>query len=168
MLAAGWGGIGRRATTARVVCFEERCTTRSCKAPHRSYAARVTPPQEFILLLNGWFPDHGQGATIPSLADLEILGLPDEIAETLQDFIDSGDDPSAVIITFFYLLTKSKAGRNLDRHTRRIILKEFKAIRPEAKLVETLLQRLEAVAPTGWDLSGVDSSVEGIQQKHGA
>ncbi len=155
MLSAGWGGAGGVKLSLMPARRMVQCEM--CPRDERFELPTIeTTPQEFILALNGWFPDDGKQMSIPGIEDLVDLGLPNEIEEELLYLIDEGNDPSAVIISFLYLLSKSLTGRLLDCGLRRIILKEFKAIRPEPELVETVLKQMEEVTDPAWGFAGVD------------
>jgi hypothetical protein len=141
MLAAGWGGSG---TVQMEMGVRSRIGTPmalkrslpAAAAPISSYGAdapedfELEKPDRFIDRLDklhtGLFTPFGDVATI---RDLEARGVPEELIEMLEEFVDGGMDEKTVVTLFLYLLSQQKRiKKKLDRSTRRALAKAYKQL----------------------------------------
>jgi Ca-activated chloride channel family protein len=164
MLAAGWGGSG---TVQMEMGVRSRIGTPmalkrslpAAAAPISSYGAdaledfELEKPDRFIDRLDklhtGLFTPFGDVATI---RDLEARGVPEELIEMLEEFVDGGMDEKTVVTLFLYLLSQQKRiKKKLDRSTRRALAKAYKQL-PEVP--EDVQQRVGTSIATHFQCMG--------------
>lgn len=152
MMAAGWGGMG---TVAMQGIYEERnCDidlssivefdlprfSRRKTETYESFSEceiSEKEPSDFIGRLNqthegflsSMFPSSRN--RLASVIDLEALGVPTRVLETLMDLIHEGADEKSVVATFLYLLgEEGQIKDRLSKTTRRILAKNYKQLPP--------------------------------------
>ncbi len=101
--------------------------------PTASAPPAATTPDEFVDAL-----EERPLPAAPALDDLLARGLPDEIARSLRDLVDDGEDDGAVTVIFLYLVCRSLAGTDLDPQQRRSILAAYRKLAPEAATVRAV------------------------------
>lgn len=161
MLAAGWGGSGS-------VVFEEympSCLQMSYGArefnheeasEHPEFARRKKDVSNMDDNRHFEFPAYSlkrRQTKLPesfdpvlSLNDLKSYNIPDEITALLMELICDGIDEQTVVIIFLYLLLQHRQFRpELNRASRRIILKAYKML---ADVPTELYQRIKMIEKT--------------------
>ncbi|MBC6439345.1 MAG: VWA domain-containing protein [Rhodospirillales bacterium] len=149
VVAAGWHGMGtvhaaRRSVHAEALCYDldpsslpaaEECYSLRSEAPtfRGRSAAGIIDPTGLVALLNAWAM-----RPFPTLDDFEAWGLPDAIVVALEDLVACGEDERLVVLGFLHVLAQSEAGKALERHVRRKILKAYKTDKPRQTVVDAV------------------------------
>ena len=78
------------------------------------------------------------------------LRIPDGVIVALRDLAGQGEDEEALVIALLYLLAESEAGSELERQTRRAILKAYKARPAHSVPLDAVASALKDCP--GWDI----------------
>ncbi len=136
VIAAGWHGMGSATAPACLSMAPEyvadesgqvlqdqfvqttRRTGMRLRAAFGGRAPTSISPVDLARLLN-----KRPLPPFPTLDELIGYGIPEPFATVLRDLAGRSRDELELVVTLLWLLAKSTAGRHLERHTRRPILK---------------------------------------------
>ena len=86
---------------------------------------------------------------LSSILDLQILGVPEDIAEDLIELSESGIEEHVIVVAFLYLLSQHERFKMIiSRSLRRIIIKAYKQL-PE--LQDEVFRAIEHIIVSNCD-----------------
>lgn len=106
--------------------------------PSRDVAAGALGPSELVARLNA-----RAASSLPSIADLELWGIPETVLEALRDLVDE-EEETVVVAAFLYALARTEAGNALDRRVRRLLLEACKTRTPPRAVMDAVTSALDA------------------------
>jgi Ca-activated chloride channel family protein len=157
MLAAGWGGSGTvladmsvdymkvpRALKASIPDLDMQFSIESRDGfKHRNI-------NDFIDAVNILHSGaYSSTLALSSIQDLEIHGVPEDIAEDLIELIELGIEEHVIVVAFLYLLSQHERFKmEISRSLRRIIIKAYKQL---PVLQDEVAQKIEHIIVSNCD-----------------
>ena len=93
----------------------------------------------FIARLNDLYSDRfAAQLNIEKISELVAIGLDQEVADLLLEFVEDGYEEVSIVICFLMELSKGEAGKGLSRHVSRLIRQANKKNVVSAPLVEAV------------------------------
>ena len=155
VLAAGWGGMGA------VKCYDMAMEAPALSSKSLSIdlsesglkngdmdylniSAFLRPEVTndfslFITRLNDLYSDRfADQLNIEKISELVSIGLDQEVADRLLEFVDDGHEEISIVICFLMELSKAEAGKGLSGHISRLIRQANKKNVVSAPLVEAV------------------------------
>jgi Ca-activated chloride channel family protein len=133
-----------------------------CRSSSREIktSASSTSPKIFIERLESWVNLASPPIKIPTtLAELESLGLADDVAYRIRALIKSGYQELGIVMAFLNALADSAIGSRIERNLRRHILKRWKEVTPGALFNQEMKKCLNNISDQAWDIESVDDDL---------
>jgi Ca-activated chloride channel family protein len=158
MLAAGWGGSGTVDANMMSVDYMEASRALKASIPDLDIQFSIESRDGFKHRNINDFIDavnilhsgaYSSTLVLSSIQDLEVHGVPEDIAEDLIELNESGIEEHVVVVAFLYLLSQHERFKmEISRSLRRIIIKAYKQL-PE--LQDEVAQKIEHIIVSNCD-----------------